>query len=452
MTGQRKIIIVAYAGQGHVNPCFRFANRLIKKGVDVTCCTSLSVVRRIDKEVIPHGLTFAPFSDGHDGGKKPTTPLEQYISDFATYGARAVAEIISSAAAEGQPFNHLLYSTVIPWAARVAHAHGIKSSLLWCQSATILDIYYYYFNEYEGLISSNKNNPTFPINLPGLPPLTTADLPSFILPSCPKEHEFLVPILKDHIDVLKIAPRILVNSYNELEVESLKAIEKLEFLPIGPLIPAEFLDGKDSSDSSLGEDFFDKIEDDYIQWLNTKPKSSVVFVSFGTIASFSKDQVEEMAMGLLECRRPFLWVIRDSEQAGRLTKIEELKKQGMIVGWCSQVAVLSHQAIGCFVMHCGWNSTVETLVAGVPAVVFPQWSDQGNNAKMMEDVWKTGVRVRRRESDGVVEGKEIERCVKMVMEDEDMKRNAEKWRMLAREALNDGGSATINLLAFLDEV
>ncbi|KAI3518583.1 hypothetical protein L1887_07388 [Cichorium endivia] len=451
MTGQRKILIVAYPGQGNINPCFRFASRLMKMGVDVTFCSSLSGLQRIDKETIPHVLTLVPFSDGHDSGIQPSTPLEQYVSDFAKYGARAVAEAMSSAAAVGQPYNHLVYTTAIPWAARVAHAHGVKSCLLWCQSATILDIYYYYFNEYEGLISSNQNNPTFPINLPGLPPLTTADLPSFILPSSPKEHDFIIAMLKDHIDMLKKAPRILVNTYNELEVESIKAIEKLEYLPIGPLIPSEFLDGKDSSDSSMGKDFFVKSEDDYIQWLNIKPKSSVVYVSFGTIASFSMDQMEEMAMGLLESRRPFLWVIRDSEQAGRLSKIEEVKKYGMIVGWCSQMAVLSHQAIGCFVMHCGWNSTVETLVAGVPAVVFPQWSDQATNAKMVEDVWKTGVRVRRTR-DGVVKGKEIERCVKMVMEDEDMKRNAEKWRQLAREALNDSGSSTINLLAFLDEL
>ena len=74
--------------------------------------------------------------------------------------------------------------------------------------------------------------------------------------------------------------------------------------------------------------------------------------------------------------------------------------------------LLSHQAIGCFVMQ-----------LGVPAVVFPQWSDQGTNAKMIDDVCRTWVRVKRREGDGVVEGKEIERCVKMAMEDEDMKKN-----------------------------
>ncbi|KAL4578400.1 hypothetical protein LXL04_014523 [Taraxacum kok-saghyz] len=426
MTPYRKILLVAYAGQGHIIPALRFANRLLKLGVHVTFSTSVSMVRRIEKETIPHGLTFAPFSDGHDDGKQETTSLQQFQTDFATYGASAIAEIISTAAAGGDPFDHLVYTTTIPWVARVANA--------------------------QGLISGIKNNEAFPINLPGLLPLTTADLPSFILPSHPKELDFIKKDLKGHIEALKISPRILVNTFNELEVESIRAIDKLEFLPIGPLIPSEYFDEKNSSENSLGKDFFDRTEDDCIQWLNTKPKSSVVYVSFGTLANLSMDQLEEVAIGLLECRRPFLWVIRDSEQAGRLSKIEELNKQGMIVGWCSQVVVLRHQAIGCFVMHGGWNSTTEALVAGVPTVVFPQWSDQCTNAKMMEDVWRTGVRVKRREGDGVVEGKEIERCVEMVMGDEDMKRNAIKWRELAREALSDGGTSSINLQVFLDNI
>ncbi|PWA65975.1 UDP-glucuronosyl/UDP-glucosyltransferase [Artemisia annua] len=438
MTPNHKILIVAYPGQGHVNPALRLASRLLKFDVDVSFATSLSVIQRMDKDKIPHCLTLAPFSDGHDNGKQPNTTLLQFVTDFETNGVCAVAEIISSAAAAGKPFSHLVYTIVIPWAARVANAQGLKSALLWCQTATILDIYYYYFNGYQSLISSNNDNPKFRINLPGLPPLMMADLPLFLLSSSPKEHDFLLEIVKDHLDVLKLGPRILVNTFNELEIESIRAIEKLELFPIGPLIP----------ESSMGSEFFEKIEHDYIKWLDTKPENSVIYVSFGTLASLSMDQQEEISNGLLESGRPFLWVIRDTDQAGRLSKIEELKEQGMIVDWCSQVEVLSHQAIGCFVMHCGWNSTIEALAAGVPVVAFPQWSDQAMNAKMIEDVWKTGVRMRKREVDGVVEGKEIDRCVEMVIENEEMKRNAKKWKGSAREALNDSES---NLQAFLND-
>ncbi|KAI3798198.1 hypothetical protein L1987_33467 [Smallanthus sonchifolius] len=255
-------------------------------------------------------------------------------------------------------------------------------------------------------------------------------------------------MLKDHIDLLKIAPRILVNTFDELEIVSIPAIEKYM---IGPLVPSVFLDGRGPSYNSLGYDLFEKPEEDYIKWLNTKPKSSVVYASFGSMATLSIDQAEELASALVESRRPFLWVIRDGGQAVKLRNIEVLRKQGMIVGWCSQVEVLNHQAIGCFLTHCGWNSTTEALAAGVPTVGFPQWSDEATNAKMIEDVWKTGVKVKKSEGDGIVEGKEIKRCVEMVIEDGEMRRNAEKWKELARQALNNGGSSAVNLQVFLDD-
>ncbi|KAI7742839.1 hypothetical protein M8C21_010652 [Ambrosia artemisiifolia] len=439
-TSHRKILIVAYAGQGLINPSLRFANRLLKTGVSVTFCTTFNVMQCIDKQTTPLGLTFAPFSDGHDNhiiGQNPPTTLEQKISDFATHGAPAVAEIITSATAKGEPFAHVVYTTIIPWVARVANAHNVKSTLLWCQPATVLDIYYHYFNGFEELISSNKHNPLFPINLPGLPSLTLADLPSFFFPSSPKEHDFLLQIYKDHVDVIKTGSSVLVNTFVELEVDSIKGSKHFKYLPIGPL----------NEKDSYGK----PADGGYVDWLNTQPKKSVVYVSFGSLSRLSSDQAEEIAAGLLESGRPFLWVIRNPDEAAKLSKISELKKQGLIVSWCCQVEVLSHQAIGCFVMHCGWNSTVEALAAGVPIVAYPQWTDQPTNAKMIEGVWKTGVRVRR-EGDGVVKGKEIERCVKLVMGDEEISRNVSKWKELANEAINNGGSSTLNLQAFLDDV
>ncbi|XVE81232.1 hypothetical protein DITRI_Ditri15bG0046600 [Diplodiscus trichospermus] len=127
----------------------------------------------------------------------------------------------------------------------------------------------------------------------------------------------------------------------------------------------------------------------------------------------------------------------------------------MIVPWCSQVEVLSHPSLGCFVTHCGWNSTLESLAAGVPVVAFPQWTDQGTNAKLIEDVWKTGVRVTANE-ERIVERDEIARCLDLVMEDRktanEVRKNAEKWKDLAREAAMEGGSLDRNLEAFVDDV
>lgn len=251
-----------------------------------------------------------------------------------------------------------------------------------------------------------------------------------------------------------------MNTFDALEPEPLKAIGNITMFGIGPLIPSAFLDGQDPLDKSFGGDLFQGSKD-YIQWLDGKPEGSVIYVSFGSISVLSKEQKEEMAWGLLGTGRPFLWVIRkDKEGEGEgeedhLSCMEELEQKGRIVPWCSQVEVLSHASVGCFVTHSGWNSTFESLACGVPMVAFPQWTDQPTNAMLVEKEWKVGVRLNTNER-GIVEGDEIKKCLELVVGDgergEEIRRNARKWKGLAREAAKEGGSSDRNLKAFLGEI
>ncbi|KAL3506515.1 hypothetical protein ACH5RR_031897 [Cinchona calisaya] len=94
--------------------------------------------------------------------------------------------------------------------------------------------------------------------------------------------------------------------------------------------------------------------------------------AFGSYSELPIEQIEEIAKGLIQSGKPFLWEIRIQSNGGNLEKMssckEELDKQGMIVPWCCQVEVLLHPFVGCFVTHCGWNSSSESLVCGVPVV------------------------------------------------------------------------------------
>jgi anthocyanidin 3-O-glucoside 5-O-glucosyltransferase len=268
----------------------------------------------------------------------------------------------------------------------------------------------------------------------------------------------VLPIFKELMQTLddsETTPKILVNTFSAIEPEALKAIEKYDLISIGPLIPSAFLDGRDPLDNSFGGDLFQKTKD-YTEWLNSKPESSVVYVSFGSLLNVEKQQMEEIARGLLESRRPFLWVMRANEngEEDELSCMEELGQQGKIVPWCSQLEVLSHPSLGCFVTHCGWNSTLESLTSGIPVVAFPHWSDQATNAKLMVDVWKIGVRVKKNE-EGMVKSDEVKRCIEIVMGGEEigeeMRRNAKKWKDSARKAVKEGGSSYENLKAFVEE-
>ncbi|KAF8391902.1 hypothetical protein HHK36_022242 [Tetracentron sinense] len=456
---QRHFLLVTFPAQGHINPALQLAKRLIRTGAHVTFITSISAHRRMSKSPTLDGLTFTPFSDGFDNGFNLEDDEEEqrFMSEFRRLGSKTLTDLLVSLANEGRPVTCLIYTLLVPWAAAVARNLQIPSVLFWIQPATVLDIYYYYFNGYGDVITRNGNDPSWFIELPGLPLLTCRDLPSFFLPS--NTNLSVLSLIQELLEnvVGEAKPTVLVNTFDALEVDAMKAVDKVNLIGIGPLIPSAFLDGKDPLDKSFRGDLF-LGSGDYMEWLNSKPESSVVYVSFGSMSVLSKRQMEELTKGLLESRRPFLWVIRKPQNGTEETDsndMEELRREGMIVPWCSQVEVLSHPSVGCFVTHCGWNSTLESLVAGVPMVGFPQWTDQGTNAKLIEDVWKIGVRVRVNEEEGIVGSDEIKRCLETVMGEESgegVRRNAKKWKDLGREAVKEGGSSDRKLREFVDEV
>nr|WDZ04376.1 anthocyanin 5-O-glucosyltransferase [Paeonia suffruticosa] len=453
-------LLIIFPAQGHVNPALQFAKRLIKLDAHVTFVTSISAHRQITKTTPSLGnLSFATFSDGYDEGTKPGYDARHYMSELRRRSSEALPELIENCANEGHPVTCLIYSLLLPWAGKVARELHIPSALLWIQPATILDIYYYYFNGYGNVISDNiHKKDSGCIKLPGLPLLTVHDLPSHFITT-----PFALPSFKEHLETLceEANPKVLVNTFDALEHEALRAINKLSFIAIGPLIPSAFSDGEDLNDTSFGGDLvFQSCSKNYIEWLDSKHENSVIYISFGSVSVLPKRQMEEMVRGLVDTGLPFLWVVRieenrdgDKEEEYKLS--EDLEKQGMVVPWCNQLEVLSHKSVGCFLTHCGWNSSLESLVCGVPVVAFPQWADQATNAKLIEDVWKTGVRMVVNE-DGVVEGCEIKRCLEMVMgggeRGEEMRRSVEKWKELAREAVKDGESSDKNLKAFVNEV
>jgi len=222
---------------------------------------------------------------------------------------------------------------------------------------------------------------------------------------------------------------------------------------IGPTLPSMYLDKQVKGDVDYGFSIFEPSKDDCIKWLDTKPKGSVVYVSFGSLASLGPEQMEEISLGLQDCGSPFLWVVRATEES-KLPKhfMQETKDKGLVVAWCSQLEVLAHDAVGCFWTHCGWNSVLEALSLGMPMVGMPRWSDQPTNIMCIADVWKIGIRAPLDEN-GMVKRESVASCLKEMMDGEKgkmMKVNADKWKELARASMNKGGSSDKNIDDFIN--
>ncbi|XP_022740805.1 crocetin glucosyltransferase, chloroplastic-like [Durio zibethinus] len=459
---QHHILLVTFPAQGHINPSLQFAKKLIGNGVRVTFMTAVSAFNQMNKTSVPEGLSYATFSNGYDQGfNHGTDDVKHYMVETRRCGSKTLRELIAQSISQGTRFGCIVYCTILPWVPVVAREFHIPTTFLWNQAASILNIYYHYYKGYENVIEHGINDPSFVMEFPGLPLLSRNDVPSFFV--TPNPYAFALLEFNAHIQILdqETNPRVLVNTFDALEAEAMKALDKYNLVGIGPLMPSAFVDGKNPSETSFGGDLF-KVKKEYkvMEWLNSKPESSVIYVSFGSLSLLAKPQMEELANGLLDTGRPFLWVIREGgveqkEEEEGLSCQKELEKQGMIVPWCSQVEVLVHPSVGCFLTHSGWNSTFESLVFGVPMVTFPQWSDQPTTAKLVQDVWKTGERVKKND-EGIVEGCEIKRCLELVMgggeRAKETRRNAMKWKHLAREAAKENGSSDKNLKAFVDEL
>lgn len=217
-------------------------------------------------------------------------------------------------------------------------------------------------------------------------------------------------------------------------------------------MPSAYLDGRIEGDKGYGASLWKPLSEYCIKWLKTKPHMSVVYISFGSMASLSAKQMEEIACALEGGNFNFLWVVRESERVKFPDRfIESVAGKGIVVSWCNQLEMLAHPAIGCFVTHCGWNSTLEGLSLGVPMVGMPQWSDQMTDAKFIEDIWSIGVRAKEDEF-GIVRREELLFCLKEVMEggrSHEIRRNADKWKEMARAAVADKGSSDMSINEFV---
>ncbi|KAH7683033.1 Crocetin glucosyltransferase protein [Dioscorea alata] len=449
------VLIVTIGSQGQLNPARRLAVQLSRLSFSgrITLAIPLHFFRRLFPSSPPnqpqplpgpppHQIFFSSFSDGSDDGFDPNTgDGHLFMVKFKQVGSLTLSTLIRNLSSQGHPVTGIIYTIILSWVADIAGEFNIPSFFYWIQPASVFSIYYHYFTAFKDLTKTQ---------LPGLPPLSSKDLPSLL--SNPTSDPYLPDFELIFKTLNKTKTKVLVNSFTALESGVISSLaDKLELLTIGPLVD------DDDEDVSLYEH---DDSDNYMQWLDSKEEGSVVYLSFGSLSVLSEKQVEEILKGLEESGRPFLWVLRKNNRGEGIEekfikKINEEK--GKVVGWCSQVKVLKHSSVGCFVSHCGWNSMSEGLVAGVPMVMVPQWTDQMTNARLGEAEWRVGVRVAV-EEDGMVKGEELRRCLEVVMAGEEsegveIRKRAAFWKDKALEALGqDDGSSVINLKNFIKDV
>nr|GMD20221.1 UDP-glycosyltransferase 74F2-like [Ipomoea batatas] len=445
-------LVVPFPTQGHINPMLQFSKRLQHKGINITLAPTLSIFNTTIKGILDESYTASisihPISDGHDeGGLGAADDKEQYLEDYKEVGSRTLGELIGELKSKGTPVHCIVYDAFMPWVLDVAKRFGLLGGAFFTMSCAVGNIFCH-VNRGELKLPLEGNGE---ISLPGLTPLQPADFPSFI--SDFGSYPAFLKMLVDQFSNVKNADWIFCNTIYELEEKGMEWAEKqLSLKTIGPTIPSMYVDKRLENDRAYGLSMFQPETDVCLKWLSERADGSVVYVSFGSMAEVKEEQMEELASGLKASNYAYLWVVRASEEA-KLPRNFAAEK-GLVVTWCPQLDVLSHDAIGCFVTHCGWNSTLEALSLGVAMVAIPVWTDQSTNAKYVSSVWGTGLRAHP-DNKGVVRKGEVERCLREVMEGDQGKkiiRNTTKWKEIIRKASDEDGSSDRNINEFIAEL
>ncbi|KAL3640449.1 hypothetical protein CASFOL_015417 [Castilleja foliolosa] len=451
------VVIVSSPGTGHLIPVLLLANRLVTHHhanvtvLLITTATSSQQDSDILRLNLCHHLVriieLPPVDISHlvDPSTRVVTMLCLMV--------RSALPLIRSAIAAMDPRPDVLIADLFcTETATIADELGMAKYLFvpstaWFTALTI------YCPVLDREIDGQYVDQLEPLVIPGCKPVRPEDVVEPMIDRDDQQYHEYVRLGNQFL----MFDGILLNTSEYLEPETLKAFRENEtwrsilkspVYPIGPL--SRPIEPKDET------------SDDVIRWLDQQPNESVIFVAFGSGGMLSAEQITELAWGLELSQQRFVWVVRPPTQGkvddgylnigsgfdgtpgylpdGFITRIQD--KGFLVPLWAQQTRILDHPAVGGFMSHCGWNSTLESINSGVPIVAWPLYAEQRLNATILAEELGVAVRPRVLPTKAVVGREEIESLVRRLMEHEEGQQMRDKVKQLkinAMESLKNGG-------------
>ncbi|KAK1354919.1 Glycosyltransferase [Heracleum sosnowskyi] len=295
-------------------------------------------------------------------------------------------------------------------------------------------------------------------NIPGLPhpiEFTKPQLPGLFNPG--SDPPSMTNLHKQIRETELGAYGVVINSFEELEksyVSEYRRLKRDKVWCIGPLS----LCNKDSLDKAQRGNNVTIDQSKCMKWLDTQKPGSVIYACLGSLSSLAREQLIELSLGLEASRHPFVWAVRAGSKQEEIEQWivedgfeERIKGRGLLIrGWAPQILILSHFAIGGFLTHCGWNSTIEGICAGVPLITWPLFAEQFFNEKLVVQVVETGVSVgsktvvqlgEEEKAEVNVKRDDVKRAIKCIMSQEEeganRRRKAKEFAERATKAIEE---------------
>ncbi|XP_066309598.1 UDP-glycosyltransferase 88B1-like [Miscanthus floridulus] len=477
--GSEKQIAVLYpvGGVGHIGPMTQLAKVFLRHGYDVTMVLIEPPIKSTDSgagfiervaasnpSITFHVLPPIPPPDLASSTKHPflliLELMRRYNEELESFLRSIPRERLHS----------LVIDLFCTHAIDVATKVGVPVYKFFASGAGTLAIFAQLPALLAGRQTGLKELGDTPLEFLGVPSMPASHLVTSLLESPEDELcRTMMQILERHADT----HGVLVNTFESLESRALQALRDPLCVPgqvlppvysVGPLVGAGLTMDKQEGGS----------RHECLAWLDAQPERSVVFLCWGSKGALPKEQLKEIAVGLERCGQRFLWVVRtpagsdgprryweqraEADLDALLPEgiLERTKGRGLVItSWAPQVDVLNHPATGVFVTHCGWNSTLEAIAAGVPMLCWPlAGAEQRMNKVFVTEDMGVGVEMEGYMA-GFIKAEEIAGKVRLALDAEEgtrLRKRAVQLKKETQEALEDGGSSQAAFLRFLSDV
>ncbi|KAJ3706479.1 hypothetical protein LUZ61_010184 [Rhynchospora tenuis] len=449
-----RIVLVPFPAQGHVTPMLHLAHAIQSHGFTTTLAVPDFIHRRLTTNA---NLSYStvelisiPSGEG-DGGE--LKDFQSIVNAMENYMPGRFEEILRGY----RPVTCVVVDLLASWAILVAKQCGLAVAGFWpAMTASYRVISAIPTLMLEGIISESgiplcnediELSTELNLHNDVLVKLTSKELPWLVGDSatCKSRFNFWSKI----IDRTRTLEFILNNSFPGEEGKFDKQFKNdtrnaPQVLQVGPLLKY--------NNSKCNNPTMWQIDSSCIKWLNLQPERSVIYVSFGSwVGPIGSEKIKELALGLENSGRPFLWVLKKEKawQSGLpegFTK--KIEGRGKIVEWAPQEEVLKHKSIGCYITHCGWNSTLEAIQHAKPQLCYPISGDQFINCSYIVKVWGIGIKLDQTEQHAVQD------CIQKVVEGKDGEEMLERVFVLRRNVMEGSASdeARNNLRIFVDSL
>ncbi|CAM6100246.1 unnamed protein product [Calypogeia fissa] len=457
------VLAIPHTTQGHLNPMLRLATQLARSGISVSfVCMEDSIPPLTSTETESPHFHFVPV-------QKPPTERPGRLNLLKDALGPLVEKLINDKNAGIAGPTCIISDMFLLWTCDVAEKLEIPRYML-MPSGMLLARFWQGSLEYldDGRFQSEADGKLvefqWSVCISGLPPLRFYELSSIT--------RYEVPFLRQAAESLTRSAGVVVNSFLELEEKVVEAFRNHngdgemqtrvpKIYPVGPLFSTTNL-------TTTGNVFgLEDSSSQCIRWLDAQPSSSVLYVAFGSMTRLRPEQIQEVAYGLEASSQRFLWAcplkkFRGEEESP--TSIIEVLPPGfeervgdrgcIVTGWAPQLEILAHASTAGFFTHSGWNSSLESVIFGIPMISWPQWAEQHMNCRYMVDVLKIAHQLQTGKENNVTRN-EVERAVRLLMVDAEgtaIKKRAEELKRIAAAATTEGGSRSRIFHEFLDDI